>query len=277
MSLIHRTGPVRAESPSVGSGPAPAGEGPVPSAGAVIAAVAAAAFWAVAGLWSFTSEAVTADAMRRYSYLTDYVSDLGIPRAETLHGEVPTSPLAAVMNLGFLLEGALFLIAACFAAAAWVPVRLRRFLLGLAVVHAVGTVLVCCVHGSPAAERDDTIVVHFLGAGMAIVGGNAVLLLVGRIWRADCRLRTLGRVSTALGVLGVTGLVMVSLGLATGCSILFPDGVWERLAVYSVLVWSVVLPAAAAFRLWPSTGRVGRGSSSPVGSGAGRRVVRGSR
>nr|WP_275889462.1 DUF998 domain-containing protein [Nakamurella flavida] len=272
--MIHRT---RSVSTAAGSGPAPAGEGPVPSAGALVAAWAAAALWAIAGLWSFTTEAVTADAMRRYSYLTNYVSDLGIPRAEALHGVAATSPLAAVMNLGFILEGLLFLAAACFAVAAWVPIRDRRMLLGLAAVHAVGVVLVGCIHGSPAAERDNTIVIHFLGAGMAILGGNAVLLLVGRIWRADGRLRPLGRVSTALGVLGVTGLVMVSLNLATGSSLLFPDGVWERLAVYSVLVWGVVLPAAAAIRLWRSAGRAGRGSSSPVESGAGHRVVRSSR
>ena len=62
----------------------------------------AAAAWLAAGLIYLASEAVAAVAFRpSYSYTGNFISDLGVPGGH--------SPLAWLMNLGFCVQGALFL------------------------------------------------------------------------------------------------------------------------------------------------------------------------
>ena len=65
--------------------------------------VSAAVAWLSAGLAYLTLEAVAAAAFRpHYSYARNFISDLGVPGDH--------SPLAWLMNLGFCLQGSLFLV-----------------------------------------------------------------------------------------------------------------------------------------------------------------------
>lgn len=72
---------------------------------------AATAGFVVAGLQYLVIETATASAWTSpaYSYATNFVSDLGVPARGTFEGRAIDSPLHAVMNTGFVIQGVLFL------------------------------------------------------------------------------------------------------------------------------------------------------------------------
>jgi hypothetical membrane protein len=131
----------------------------------------------VSAPWYVVAEAVAATAWREppYSYAHNYISDLGAPGpASTLMGRVIDSPLAWVMNAGFIGHGVLALAAAVLLCP---QLPHRWWLVGLASAHAVGIALVGTVHGSAQSIADGTFVFHSLGANLAIVGGNLLAVL----------------------------------------------------------------------------------------------------
>lgn len=180
------------------------------------------------------SEAIAAAAFPGYSYARNYISDLGVPETGTHDGRFLDSPLSAVMNVGFLLQGVLFLLAALIAARGR-PVRVTAPWVGLAALHAVGITLVALVHGGPQSVLSGIIAFHVVGAGLAIVCGNLASIaggaaLSGRRFRAF---------SVGIAVVGLLCL----LGLQLQPSLLgasLPDGVWERGSVYAITAWELV-------------------------------------
>lgn len=179
--------------------------------------LAAAVAWSLAGVGYLAAEAVAASAFPGYSYTGDYISDLGVPGP---------SPLAAVMNAGFVWQGLLFAAAGILVFKA--GCRGRAPFLVLALVHGLGNVLVAVVHSDAAADGW-----HVAGAGMAIVGGNAAVVAAGLgLW---------GGYRVASVVIGFAGLASL-LALASGS----PVGVWERGSVYTIIGWEL-LAATAVF------------------------------
>lgn len=212
----------------------------------------AGALWIAAAVVYLLAEAVTASAFPGYSYASNYISDLGIPEVGSYQGRAIDSPLHPVMNTAFVASGALFLAAAASAARAGV-LHPRRPLLGLAVVYAVGISLVGLVHGSQASADDGTGVLHVIGAALAIVGGNVLAIVAGVASRRAAR-RGIGRpsarpgrlasvyplLSIGLGVLGLVGLLGLELDSGSPSVDLLPEGIWERIAVYTVTAWQLL-------------------------------------
>src|SRR5688572_24616391 len=99
-----------------------------------------------AGLVYLTAEAVTARgwATPRYSYVDNYVSDLGAPICATWSGRPVCSPLHSVMNTGFVLDGVFFLLGAILAVGLAGRSGTRLFVV-LAIAHALGLALVAGV------------------------------------------------------------------------------------------------------------------------------------
>ena len=146
-------------------------------------ATSAAAVWIAAGLGYVILEAIAAAGFRNpYSYAHNFISDLGITSRGMFQGRMIDSSLACLMNTAFCLQGALFLVGAVLIVRA-LEAQWAGLFLTLAAANAVGNIVVATFHSGPAAHADGTIWVHQTGALLAIVGGNAAILVGSSIVR----------------------------------------------------------------------------------------------
>ncbi|GAA1749257.1 hypothetical protein GCM10009710_31600 [Aeromicrobium alkaliterrae] len=200
----------------------------------------AAACWIVAGVVYLATEAVAAAAFDGYSYATNYISDLGIPEVGTSGGRAIDSPLAWVMNTGFIAHGVLFAAAAALFAPR-VTTTLRRWFVALAVTHGIGNVLVGLVHSGTTSADTSYGFLHGVGAGMAIVGGNLTIVVVGLSLRRAPAERSLGTVCLLLGVVGLLAVTALLVDGGSSSVDVLPDGVWERISVYTITAAELLL------------------------------------
>jgi hypothetical membrane protein len=204
-------------------------------------------------------ETVTAAAWPApgYSYSADYISDLGNPQCGPYDGRLVCSPLHAVMNSAFVVQGLLLGVAVWLVGRALAG-RLRGVLLAVGALTVVGFVLTGAVHSSPASSADGTLWLHYLGATPAILGSNTIAILVGRQWRALGIPAGVGRAGVVLGTVGIAAALvwLATFGLV-------PPGIPERIAVYPFMVWQLVTggfllhvtqPLAALLRRRPEHG-----------------------
>jgi hypothetical membrane protein len=194
--------------------------------------------WIAAAVVYVGTEAIAASAFPGYSYSTNYISDLGVPDVAEFQGRAIDSPLHAVMNAGFVLQGVLYLAAAVIATRA-LRAGPRRAFLALAVVHAVGITVVGLIHGSASSAASGIGWMHVVGAGMAIIAGNGASIVAGvgsgRVGAA----RAFRVASVALGVVGLVSLVVLE--SLVGSDV---DGIWERGSVYTVTAWELMAGVA---------------------------------
>lgn len=181
----------------------------------------------------FLAEFVSAAAWTDppYSYTYHYISNLGVHGPSEALGQLMYSPLFWVMNTGFFL----------FGVTAFGGVVLLRGLSGLrrwatlvpAAALAAGSVLLAFFPGSAEAIESGTDAYHGLGALLAIVGGNVLVIVLGRVHRL---VGIPPRPARAMVVLGVFGLLSLAAFLAvagSGGNVLI--GLVERCAVYPLL------------------------------------------
>lgn len=194
---------------------------------------AAGAVLVAAAVIFFLAELVAAAAWTDppYSYTFHYISNLGVRGPSEALGQVMNSPLAWVMNTGFFLFGTTAL-----AGVAMLP-GLRGWRRWVALVPAAalatGGVLLAFFPGSAEAMRDGTDAYHGLGAMAAIVGGNVLAIVLGRMYRLIGVPRGRARAMVVLGVLGLVSLVGFFAVAGTGASLI---GLVERCAVYPLLL-----------------------------------------
>jgi hypothetical protein len=194
--------------------------------------------------WAFTAgpvlflagEAISAAAWRTpsYSYLTNWISNLGVPDAGSFQGRQIDSPLHLVMNTGFVVGGIAFLIGVLLLAGT-LSGRVRWTTLILGVVTAAGYVLVGAFHTSTASTADGTIGLHFTGAFLVILGGNILAIILGIYWSTRPDARRLGHASAVLGALGLAAVLVLAFTATTTA----PNGLIERIAVYTILLWQL--------------------------------------
>ncbi|MDU0290293.1 DUF998 domain-containing protein [Saccharothrix longispora] len=217
--------------------------------------ITAAVLWASGAAWYLVSEAVAASAFPGYSYAHDYISDLGTVRRDPLDTHLPDSPLAEVMNLGFLHQGVFFLLGAVFAARALPGGRGRTAFLALAVAHAVGNALVATFH-SGRQVAGVVAALHPTGAVMAILGGNLATVAAALLLRRHATARSARTAGFALGAIGLTSLLGLGVNTVTGAAVLFDDGAWERGSVYAITAWQLVAATAVLTARCSRTGEV---------------------
>ena len=183
-----------------------------------------------------TAEAVSAAAWSNptYSYLQNWISDLGSSTQGTFEGREINSPLYQIMNGGFLIQG-LFFAAGMLLIARGLPRRLRRTTIALAVATTVGYALLAIFHGSSQAAEDGTLALHYLGATLAIIGANALAIVLGAHWWNDPENRSLGHASVPLGILGLVAVVALFSTMNSN----LPSGLIERVSVYTAVLWQV--------------------------------------
>ncbi|WP_437896588.1 DUF998 domain-containing protein [Sorangium sp. So ce124] len=166
-----------------------------------------------------------------YSYTHHYISNLGVRGPLEALGQFMNSPLAWVMNTGFFLFGILFFIgvAALKGLRSW-----RRWAaLVLGALVALGGVLLAFNPGS-GEPPDGAVDCHGLGAFASIVGGNVLVILLGRQRQQIGVTPKAGRVMVVLGVFGLASMVAFLSVASSGANVLV--GLVERCAVYPILV-----------------------------------------
>jgi len=199
------------------------------AAAAIMLIGAALAFW--------VTEAISASAWKIpvYSYASNWMSDLGVPHCGPFQGREICSPLHDVMNTGFIVEGMLFLIASILLLRLFSGAS-RYVSLVLTLIYSIGLILIGSFHTSTVATANGTIVFHYIGAFMAILGGNIVAIVTGFQWHHLATPRWFGSMSIVLGFIGIASAVM--LGTTIG---ILPSGIPERASVYTILLWQLLI------------------------------------
>ena len=171
-----------------------------------------------------------------YSWTADYISDLGAVTCVRGAADAVCSPLHAVMNTGFVLQGVLLIAGTLLTAGAWTAGTGRRVWQGLAVASGVSWIVVGLV------PEDVNGAVHAAGALPGFVVSNAALLVAG----ASTSTRLLPpshRAATVLGIVGVVGFVLLAVATT------WPDGpvavgAAERAVVFPLQIWALVTGVA---------------------------------
>jgi len=186
----------------------------------------------------FAGQVVAQMAWRTpYSLIDNPISDLGSTSCQYrlgVHDTYICSPWYIVMNVSFILTGALFLLGLYFTRYAWPRRRLTTWGFVFICLAGLGKIVVGF------APENVNHVLHDFG-GLGIVWGNIGMVLLGfAIWQAR---RWAAGLSLLLGGLGLVG-VLLFFGATHGQAL----GAAERLADYPVILWMVAL--GSAFLVW---------------------------
>jgi hypothetical membrane protein len=185
-----------------------------------LATAAGAVVWVVAPVGYLILEALAAAGFEpTYSYTHNYVSDLAV-----------TGGRAYLMRAAFFLQGILFLLGALLIVR-FPDSRRGRLFLGLVAANAVGNIVVGTVHSGK---------VHVAGAALAIVGGNAAILVGSALVGTAGGHRWYRGISKSVAALGLLCLSMLLINSATNSANVLPNGAWERGSIYSITVWQLV-------------------------------------
>ncbi|MFI9550481.1 DUF998 domain-containing protein [Nonomuraea endophytica] len=194
---------------------------------------AAGAVLIAGGVIFFLAEFIAAAAWTNppYSYTHHYISNLGVHGPSEAFGQFMYSPLAWVMNTGFFLFGITLFIGAAMLRG--LHGRRRWAVLTPAALLAVGGILLAFFPGSGEAANA-AIDYHALGAFASIVGGNVLIIILGRLHRDVEITQKTGRAMVVLGVIGLIALVGFLTLAGSGANVLI--GLVERCAVYPLLI-----------------------------------------
>ena len=173
-------------------------------------------------LYYLLAEAISAfsfNDLLTNTYLFHTISELGIPNIN--------SPLAFLMNSAFVIIGLTFIFGNFY--------KLKDFIIKnkvifyiLTIVSAIGVIIVAMIHaGNPVTDG-----YHSLGAIMAILGGNLLLIIMSR---SMDKFETYQKVTLALGIIGLIAFWIMFFNMG---SIYMP--VFERLSVYTLIIWSFI-------------------------------------
>jgi hypothetical membrane protein len=209
---------------------------PYRTAAADRAARLAAFCWLATALSYFVAETIAAAAFRGYSFTTHMISDLGIPYPTVVDGRVIDSPLAVVMNAGFVVQ-ALFFASAALIVGRALPRRGPAYavFLGAALADALGLVLLALFHSGAREIADGTFIWHMLGATLSILGGNLVAISSGFALAPLGMPRFYRPAGIALGLFGIGSIQFLVAGPGW-----FPAGAVERASVYTITVWELM-------------------------------------
>ena len=173
-------------------------------------------------LYYLLAEAISAfsfNDLLTNTYLFHTISELGIPNIN--------SPLAFLMNSAFVIIGLTFIFGNFY--------KLKDFIIKnkvifhiLTIVSAIGVIIVALIHaGNPVTDG-----YHSLGAIMAILGGNLLLIIISR---SMDKFETYQKITLALGIIGLIAFWVMFFNME---SLYMP--IFERLSVYTLIIWSFI-------------------------------------
>lgn len=174
----------------------------------------------IGSLYYLVAEAISAAFFNSSifdAYIFHTISELGIPNAN--------SPLFWLMNSAFILVGLTLIFGSFYSLRDYI-VKNKTIFYILTIVTGLGVIIVGLIHGG----NPLTSGYHTLGAIMAILGGNVLLVVVSRSM-AD--FESYQRITLVLGMLGIIIFWVMFFNMG---NVYMP--VFERLSVYTLIVWS---------------------------------------
>ena len=174
----------------------------------------------IGSLYYIVAEAVSAaffNASLSSTYLFHAISELGIPDGN--------SPLFWLMNSAFILIGLTLIFGNFYRFRDFIAKNKRIFYI-FTLITGLGVIIVGLIHGG----NPLTSGYHTLGAVMAILGGNILLVLISK------SMDGFGRYQKFTLILGIIGLIAFWILFFNMKSIYMP--VFERLSVYTLVIWS---------------------------------------
>ena len=153
------------------------------------------------------------------TYLSHTISELGIPNIN--------SPLAFLMNSAFVIIGLTFLFGNFYKFKDFI-IKNKTVFYFLTLVAAIGVIIVALIHaGNPVTDG-----YHSLGAIMAILGGNILLIIISR---SMDKFEIYQKITLALGGIGLIAFWIMFFNMG---NLYMP--VFERLSVYTLIIWSLI-------------------------------------
>ena len=150
------------------------------------------------------------------TYIFHTISELGIPNGN--------SPLFFLMNSAFILVGLTLLFGSFYRFKDYIYKNRILFYI-LACITSIGVIIVGLIHGG----NPLTLSYHAMGAVMAILGGNLLLVLISR---SMYEFEVYQKATLVLGIIGLIAFWIMFFNMG---SVYMP--VFERLSVYTMIVW----------------------------------------
>ena len=175
-----------------------------------------------ASVYYFLAEAISAaffNSSLLNTYIFHTISELGIPNAN--------SPLFWLMNSAFMIIG-LALLFSCFYCLKDYIVKNRKLFYILTVISSLGVIIVGLIHGG----NPLTSGYHTLGAVMAILGGNLLLILISK---SMAEFDVFQKTTLTLGIVGLIVFWVMFFSMQSDYMPVF-----ERLSVYTMIIWSLL-------------------------------------
>ena len=176
----------------------------------------------IGSLYYLIAEAISAtffNASLINTYVFHTISELGIPNAN--------SPLFWLMNSAFILIG-LTLIFGNFYSLKDCIIKNKTIFYIFTLVTSVGVIIVGVVHGG----NPLTSGYHTLGAVMAILGGNILLVFISK---SMGEFQNYQKITFILGIIGIIVFWIMFFIMGNDYMPIF-----ERLSVYTLIVWSFI-------------------------------------
>ena len=176
----------------------------------------------IGSLYYMIAEAISAFAFNDSlinTYIFHTISELGIPNIN--------SPLSFFMNSAFIIIGLSLLFGNLYRFKDFIIKNKTLFYI-LTPITSIGVIIVALIHaGNPI-----TAGYHSLGAIMAILGGNILLILISK---SMGEFEIYQKITLLLGLIGLFAFWIMFFNME---SIYMP--VFERLSVYTLILWSFI-------------------------------------
>ncbi len=153
------------------------------------------------------------------TYIFHTISELGIPGIN--------SPLFWLMNSAFIIIGLTLIFGNLYKFKDYIMKNKIIFYI-LTFITSIGVIIVALIHGGNPLTAN----YHSLGAVMAILGGNILLLIISK------SLNEFNSYAKITLILGLIGLIIFWIMFFNMDSIFMP--VFERLSVYTLIIWSLL-------------------------------------
>ena len=171
-------------------------------------------------LYYMIAEAISAFAFNDSlfnTYIFHTISELGIPNIN--------SPLFFLMNSAFIIIGLSLLFGNYYKFKDFLVKNKTVFYI-LTAISSIGVIIVALIHaGNPITQG-----YHSLGAIMAILGGNVLLVIISR---SMDEFEIYQKVTIILGIVGLIAFWIMFFNIR---SVYMP--VFERISVYTLILWS---------------------------------------
>lgn len=176
----------------------------------------------IGSLYYLIAEAISATFFKASlinTYVFHTISELGIPNAN--------SPLFWLMNSAFILIG-LTLIFGNFYRLKYYIIKNKTIFYIFTLITSIGVIIVGFIHGG----NPLTSGYHTLGAVMAILGGNILLVFISK---SMGEFQYYQKITFTLGMIGIIVFWIMFFIMGNDYMPIF-----ERLSVYTLIVWSFI-------------------------------------